>query len=118
MRPPSIGALRERLTLEAPSRARPTAQIADELPRVVVQPSTLTSAPSAGQREQPLMIRSTLSSPMMTTGVFADRVVSRSGVWLEGMAGIDGEVFHYTIDDVVRRRCVRPQAGREAPEQP
>src|SRR6187549_2714091 len=91
--------------------------MAEELPSVIVQPSTLTSAPSRGQREQPLMIRSTLSSPMMTTGVVPGRVVSRVGVRLEVMAVVEREVFDDPIDDVVRRRRVGPQASRQAPEQ-
>src|SRR5689334_847614 len=91
--------------------------MADELPRVIVQPSALTSAPSAGHRAQPLMMRSTLSSPMMTTGVAADRGRSRSGIWLEVMAIVEREVFDDAIDDVAGRRSVRPETRRQAPEQ-
>ena len=54
---------------------------------------------------------------MMTTGVVPGRVVSRIGVRLEVMAVVEGEVFDDPIDDVVPRRCVRPQASRQAPEE-
>ena len=56
---------------------------------------------SRGQREQPLMIRSTLSSPMMTTGVVPAPVVSGFGVRLEVMAVVERELFDDASDDVV-----------------
>src|SRR6266540_838308 len=95
-----------------PRRARPTAQIAEELPSVIVKPSTLTSAPSAGQREQPLMIRSTFSSPMITTCVISD-----VGLWLRGIAGMEREGLDDAADHMAAGGRVRPEAHREAAKQ-
>src|SRR6185503_6624438 len=91
-----------------PRRARPIAQIADALPRVMTTSSTTTSLPGMGKACAPCRTRSTLISPATRTRFILRR---RSG------PAVDGEVLHDAADHAVVGRHVRPEADGQAAEE-
>src|SRR5947209_15958422 len=102
--PPGSAPTLPRNATASPSRARPVAQMAEALPRVITQSSTTTSLPTAGKAWYPWRIRSGFSSPTTRTDATSGPPVDR-------------EALHHAADDAVVGGGVRAPAGGQATEQ-
>src|SRR5438132_8760078 len=89
-----------------PTRARPMAQMAEALPRVVTKSSTRISLPGVGNTPRPCRTRSTLISPTTRT-----RFTRRSA------PAVDGEALDHAADHPVVGRHVGAEPDGQAAEE-